>query len=421
MRDQPTSRTFVTITCVILLAASSCARKGLVADEFPEDFYRVDRKLEYGPHDENPQFLAYGDTQSGRRIKEKFATKEVWWTWKAFIFPFYYLYNVGQGAVGGVNWLRNVPDYGGKERRLVRDAVYDEVLESRPDFLMDLGDICMYDGRRPKHWETFIQENRFDVPLLDEVAVVPVIGNHDRANDEKYGYANFRAVFDYPRFYVLDFPDVAIFVLDSNFLLDQNQHIDDDVQDELFEEWFVSGEGASEPSWLERELSRRDQTFKIVAMHHPLATVGRHYFDWTNPDCGRNLLGKRERLLKLLFAEGVQLLFAGHEHLYQRNVITCTSDGGGGSGEHVGAEIQMLITSGGGAPIRSLPGETEIEKRLESFRSQGFNVTNAANYFVHHYSIVEVEPRRIRISTVGIDPGFEKPYPVLETVVIEAN
>jgi hypothetical protein len=392
-----------------------------VADEFPEEFYRVERKLDYGPHEENPRFLAYGDTQSGRRIKEKFGKKDVWWTWKAFIFPFYYLYNVGQGAVGGVNWLRNVPDYGGKERRLVRDVVYEEVMESQPDFLMDLGDICMYDGRRPKHWETFIQENRFDVPLLEEVAFVPVIGNHDRANDEKYGYANFRAVFDYPRFYVLDFPDVAIFVLDSDFLLDQNQHIDDDAQDALFEKWFVSREGSSEPSWLERELARRDQTFKIVAMHHPLASVGRHYFDWTNPDYGRNLLGKREQLLNLLFEEGVQLLLAGHEHLYQRNVIKRMSDNAWGDDGDGGETIQMLITSGGGAPIRSLPGKEEIDKRLESYRNQGFTVTNVANFFVHHYSIVEVESRRLQIRTIGFDPEIEKPYPVLETVTIEAN
>jgi hypothetical protein len=383
-----------------------------VVEEYPPEFYRIEAKIDDGPHDKNPRFLAYGDTQSGVRIKQKFARKEVWWTWKAFIFPFYYLYNVGQGIVGGVNWLRHTPDYGGKERRLVRDAVYAEVLDSQPDFLVDLGDICMYDGRRPSHWEKFIQENRFDVPLLDEVAFVPVIGNHDRANDEEYGYPNFRAVFDFPRFYVLDYPDLALFVLDSDFLLDQNQHIDDEIQDGLFEKWFVSAQGASEPSWLESELAKRDQKFKVVAMHHPLATVGGHFFDWTNPNYGRNLIEKRRQLLELLFDEGVQLLLAGHEHLYQHNVIERPARDGA---------IHMLITSGGGAPIRSLPDKEEITKRLESFDEQGFEVNNVTNYFVHHYSIVEIDTGRLVIRTVGVDSKIARPYPVLDTITIEAN
>ena len=128
------SKRLIILLCAAALVAGACAKKGLVSESYPEEFYKIPRKMDDGPHDQNPRFLAYGDTQSGLRIKEKFGKKDVWWTWKAFIFPFYYLYNVGQGAVGGVNWIRNVPDYGGKERRTVRDAVYAEVLETQPDF-----------------------------------------------------------------------------------------------------------------------------------------------------------------------------------------------------------------------------------------------------------------------------------------------
>lgn len=402
----------VVVTAFVL---SSCAKKGLVSEAYEEQFYKIPKKIDSGPHDFNPRFLAYGDTQSGRRIKEKFARKEVWWTPKAFIFPFYYIYNLGQGFVGGVNWLRHKPDYGGKERRLVRDVVYSEVLESRPDFVLGLGDVCAYDGRRPEHWKTFIQENRFDVPLLEDVAFVPVIGNHDRANDEVYGYPNFRAVFDYPRFYVIDFADVALFVLDSDFLLDQNQHIDDKKQDELFEEWFVSGGGSPDESWLERELAARDQKFKIVAMHHPLVTGGRHYSDWTNPDYGNNLPEKRRRLLDLLFEQGVQLVMSGHEHVYQHNVIRRSEPGAGDR------PIHMLITSGGGAPIRSLPDGEEIGRRFDSLGDPGKVVDNVSSFLVHHYSEVLVENGDLVIRTVGVDPDIDPPYPVLETIVINAD
>jgi hypothetical protein len=402
-------------TCAVLAPAiilTACAKKGLVSEEYDPQFYQVPRKIDFGPHESNPRFLAYGDTQSGTRIREKFARKEAWWTPKAFIFPFYYLYNIGQGVVGGVNYLRHKPDYGNKERRLVRDVVYAEVLDSRPDFVIDLGDICAYDGRRPEHWATFIQENRFDVPLLDEVVFVPVIGNHERANDERYGYPNFRAVFDYPRFYVLDFPDVALFVLDTDFVLDQNQHIDDGAQDELFEKWFVSAESSAEKSWLEKELASHRQKFKIVAMHHPLISVGRHYSDWTNPDYGNNLAEKRRDLLDLLFDEGVQLMMAGHEHVYEHNIVRRTGT------EDV---IHMLITSGGGAPIRSLPDDEEIHRRLLSFSDSGFTVDNITSFLVHHYSVVEVDTGSLVINTVGVDPDIDPPYPVLETITIDAD
>ena len=40
----------------------------------------------------------------------------------------------------------------------------------------------------------------------------------------------------------------------SNLIVDQYQLIDDEEQERLFREWFVSGD-AAEPSWLEKELN----------------------------------------------------------------------------------------------------------------------------------------------------------------------
>jgi hypothetical protein len=181
---------------------------------------------------------------------------------------------------------------------------------------------------------------------------------------------------------------------------------------------------------LERELAARKQKFKIVAMHHAVATVGRHFSDWTIPDYGRNLAEKRRQLIDLFFEENVQLLMAGHEHLYQHNTISRVSGDDSPGESSTGAEhgepqvIHMLITSGGGAPIRSLPGEEEIQRRLDSYRKDGIVLENVANHFVHHYSIVEVDdvdPKRLVIRTVGVEPEIERPHQVLETITIEAN
>jgi hypothetical protein len=81
----------------------------------------------------------------------------------------------------------------------------------------------------------------------------------------------------------------------------------------------------------------------------------------------------------------------------------------------------MLITSGGGAPIRSLPDDDEIQKRLDSYRDEGFEVSNVANFFVHHYSIVDVDKAGLIVNTIGVDPDSARTYPILETIKIESR
>ena len=96
------------------------------------------------------------------------------------------------------------------------------------------------DGRRYSHWTQFIEEHKVEVPLMLEFPFLPVVGNHERTDDHVYELPNYQATFEYPQFYVLDAPDAAFFVVDSNLIIDQYQSIDDDEQDALFRKWFVS-------------------------------------------------------------------------------------------------------------------------------------------------------------------------------------
>jgi len=73
-----------------------------------------------------------------------------------WLFPFYPLYLLGNGIVGGVNWLRHVPDYGRKERFHVRDAVLGAYKETQAAFVLNVGDLVASDGRRPAHWAMFL-------------------------------------------------------------------------------------------------------------------------------------------------------------------------------------------------------------------------------------------------------------------------
>ena len=98
---------------------------------------------------------------------------------------------------------------------MVRDALYREAKRSDIDFLLHLGDMAAHDGRIPGHWADFLRENKEIHPLLNEVPMLPTLGNHDRANDPRFGYPNFQAIFGYPRFYTVEFPDAMLFVVDE--------------------------------------------------------------------------------------------------------------------------------------------------------------------------------------------------------------
>ena len=406
-----------------------CSKKGLVAEKYSSEFYRVPKLLPNGAMDKNPKFIVCGDIQPGWRIEQKFHKRENWLTWKMLFFPFYEIYWLGNGLIGGVNFLRHTPDYGTKERRMVRDAIYAE--RSEIDFMFIVGDMVA-DGQRPSHWERFLQENKVELPLLLDVPFLPVIGNHDKANDKTYGLPNYEAIFDYPQFYVMDFPDAAIVVVDSNFIIDQYQFINDNEQDALFEEWFVSGEDSEQPAWLERELASRDQIFKIVIMHHPPISFGRHYSDWVGPSLGRNLKRKRQQLLNLFRKQGVQLVLCGHEHLYEHNILQCSqyehaknnarlSDKdpvGTGRLNATGGEIHFVVTGSGGAPTRAPSDERKLEKCLQSYRAEGFNVLLVKQEEIYNYCLMEITPDEVTIQVMEVTGDSTHPLRLVDEILI---
>ncbi|UCC81072.1 MAG: metallophosphoesterase [Candidatus Zixiibacteriota bacterium] len=380
------------LTAVIL----GCSNVGLLSDRYPEDFYRVPKLMPDEKLDKNPIFIVYSDNQAGFRINEKFAARRNWVTWKMLIIPFYQLYLLGNGAVGAVNWYRHKPDLCGPEQRMVRDAVYDAALKNRIDFILNAGDISAHDGRRPDHWASFLKINKYESDLLNEIPYLPVIGNHDRCNDTTYGFPNYQAVFQYPRFYVVDFPDGAIFVLDSNLLLDHKNEIDDENLNELFRRWFVSSPGDSS-SWLEKELASRDVPFKIIAMHHPPLSFGYHYPDWEDDNYSEDLPQKRKRLLELFKKHGVRLVFSGHDHLYQHNILTFES---GSAAEN--DTIHFIVGGGGGAYLREENSPEKIMAIANHYKDLGYAVNQLAQKKSYHYSLVSVSNERLSVTVYEV-------------------
>ncbi len=397
------------IVFFVFVTGLNCARTGLLSKRCSEDFHTVRKLLPDRPINRSSTFLVYGDNQASWRAQERFLKKSNWTNRKMLIFPFYQLYLLGNGIMGSINWLRNSPDSGAKQRAAVRDAVYVEAKHSEAAFILNLGDMTAYDGRRPGHWASFLKENKIEYPLLNEIPYLPVIGNHEHANDTALGLPNYQAIFGYPRFYVVEFTDAALFVLDSNFIIDHYDHIDDDFQDQLFARWFVSDADNNKPSWLEEQLFTCDKPFKVVAMHHPPITYAKHYQDWTNSSYGRDLSKKRKLLLELFQEHEVDIVFSGHDHLYQHNLLRYGSD----------QEMHFVVSGGGGGPLRNAVG-TKTEFKLQTdFRSENLDVLSLKRKEVHHYCVVQVDDDRLIIRAVEVTKDPVEPTRLIEEIVIK--
>lgn len=145
-------------------------------------------------------------------------------------------------------------------------------------FVLMMGD-NLYGSQRP---QDFV--NKFESPyklLLDaKVAFYATLGNHDDTNQRFYAPFNMGG----KRYYSFKKSNVRFFALDSNYM--------DPVQ----------------LAWLEQELKSSGSDWKIAYFHHPLYSSGMH----------GSQTDLRVVIEPLFLKYGVDVVFSGHEHFYQR-------------------------------------------------------------------------------------------------------
>jgi 3',5'-cyclic AMP phosphodiesterase CpdA len=148
------------------------------------------------------------------------------------------------------------------------------------DFVIMLGD-NIYGSHSPKDFvKKFEQPYK---PLLDAgVKFYASLGNHDDPDDERL-YKPFNMGGE--RYYAFRKGNVAFFALDSNYM------------------------DPKQLSWLDQNLKNSQGTWKICFFHHPLYNDGRHH----GPDTDL-----RTQVLPIFQRYGVNAVFSGHEHVYQR-------------------------------------------------------------------------------------------------------
>jgi predicted MPP superfamily phosphohydrolase len=147
------------------------------------------------------------------------------------------------------------------------------------DFVIMLGD-NIYGGNSTKDYQT-----KFEMPykslLAAGVKFYASLGNHDSTNQRLYKPFNMNG----QQYYTYKQGNTQFFVLDSTYMNPQQL------------------------SWLEKELQNSRMDWKICYFHHTLYSSGSFHGPATE---------LRLSLEPLFVKYGVQVVFAGHEHVYER-------------------------------------------------------------------------------------------------------
>jgi predicted phosphodiesterase len=129
-------------------------------------------------------------------------------------------------------------------------------------------------------------KRKFEAPyaqlLSAGVKFYASLGNHDNPEQRNYGPFSMGG----QRYYTFRTSEgVRFFALDSNYL------------------------DAEQLAWLEKELSSSNSAWKIAFFHHPLYSSGRTH---------GSSLDLRKMLEPLFVKYGVNVVFSGHDHIYER-------------------------------------------------------------------------------------------------------
>jgi len=259
----------------------------------------------------------------------------------------------GQALPAGPFTLRVPPDRPPLRLAIVGDygsglpaeqAVRDLIAAQQPDLILTTGDNA-YPRGRYEEFHRYVFAVYGD--LMAQVPFMPAIGNHDDIT----GHATpYRELFVLPengwrpeereRYYSFDVANAHVVVLDST---DGLAAISDAAEDDMAD-------------WLAADLAATDKPWRIILFHHPPYSAGVH---------GSHSLA-RQRLTPVLEAGGVQWVFNGHEHDYQRTCPIrqerCVEPGAG---------ITYVITGGGGAGLRPT-GQDWFTRRALSVHHAAF-------------------------------------------------
>lgn len=217
-----------------------------------------------------------------------------------------------------------------------------------PALILHTGDVVYDSGAMQDYNRNFFEPYR---ELISETPVFPSLGNHDVKTGGGAPYLkNFHLPRNNPqgteRYYSFDWGDAHFVALDSELYYDDG-----------------NGGPEEQKAWLQKDLAASDKRWKFVFFHKPPYSSSKHGGDTTI----------RADLAPVFERYGVDLVFNGHDHDYERTVPI--------------RGVTYVVTGGGGK---------------ELYRAGGSEWT-AFSRSVHHATKVRVEGGRLTLEAVEPD------------------
>lgn len=187
-----------------------------------------------------------------------------------------------------------------------------------PAFVLMTGDIVYPAGANEDYDAKFFAPYSRTLP---SVPFFPSLGNHDYGTQSGQPYLdNFflpsNNPLDTERYYSFDYGSAHFVALDSN------------LSGSAFDDMLT---------WLHADLTASSMTWKVVYFHHAIYSSGPHGLD-------SYVMPLRDRLGSIFEQDGVDLVFNGHDHDYERTLPMHDYQPGGRG-------VVYIVTGGGGAPL----------------------------------------------------------------------
>lgn len=194
-----------------------------------------------------------------------------------------------------------------RSNHVIHQKIIDGILKLKPVAVFHTGDL-VFNGKNDQHWSIF---NSIVAELVKTCPMYPALGNHE------LGDLKIQQELQLPnegKWYSVDVMNIHFVILDV-------------ISD--------YGEGSPQKTWLRQDLADQPDgtAFTAVITHYPFYTSGFHKTD---------LEKLRMELVPLFRESGVDVVFSGHNHSYER----CYADG-----------IYYITTAGGGAPLYNMKAQ----------------------------------------------------------------
>lgn len=233
----------------------------------------------------------------------------------------------------------------GDNRPTANMGVLNGIIGDEPDFILHTGDVV---SKGSLLWTWFEFLRNWEKPL-GTIPWLVTYGNHEQDvylnkffNFPENGSENSD---NFGHWYSIDYNNVHITVLDN---------------------YRSYGIGSEQYNWLINDLENisEDIDHKIVMFHEPPFSSGRH---------GPNL-NVREILVPVIESYDIDLVFCGHEHLYERSTVN---------------DIPYITTGGAGSPIYFLHGGTNE-----------YSIYAESDY---HYIRLNIDGKNLSVEVVRTD------------------